>query len=283
MNSETIEPWKCYQCKRVCSGYHLYCGKCGQSWETCADPNFVPPKRGQRAVQWNYNATPADQWDSGNNWIDDQMGPVPEKASISKAKIKKEGKRCAPDKGKRIWKTHRRTTKFWTTCLAITCLFEPPMDDLFRTAVADVTDLFGSLSCGIQGRQRARSSNAIPGDSVEKTQRRIAPGCSNGHERDQREDRSGRDQNSTRCCVTAWQGSKRARGSTGRQATVALLLEELPIQVSGTMEDLYNSIHGAGESCFRASCNSPRKPHDSQGAPRILQISCGSRFQEKKP
>lgn len=98
MEMEKIEPWKCLPCKRVCSGYHLFCGKCGQSWKVCADPNFVPPKRAQRSVQWTYNST-GSQWDDGT-WTDAQWVQSPRRRQSPRQRSRKKSKGDHMDKGK---------------------------------------------------------------------------------------------------------------------------------------------------------------------------------------
>ena len=50
MKKQTQPPWKCLACKRIVSGTHDFCGKCGQSWQLCADPQFIPPLPQQRTM-----------------------------------------------------------------------------------------------------------------------------------------------------------------------------------------------------------------------------------------
>ena len=105
MDLDKVEPWKCYQCKRVCSGYHQFCGKCGQSWELCADPAFVPPKRGQRSVQWNYHSQPADQWETSDSWTDNQWIQSPRRRQSPRQRSRKKSKGEKGSKGKGLGKS----------------------------------------------------------------------------------------------------------------------------------------------------------------------------------
>ena len=56
------------------------------------------------------------------------MDPIAEKTTITKAKIPKEIQGRKRIQGQGAWKVLRRSTQFWTTCIAFTQFIKLPMD-----------------------------------------------------------------------------------------------------------------------------------------------------------
>ena len=200
------------------------------------------------------------------------MDQVPKTKAVTKAAIQKGSPGTIPKRQGQT-QTGRRPGTVWTAIAAYAAIIGTSMDDCLIASAQNAlrSCVFTGVRC--QRREGPGEADAILSCCTQEAPGRVARRCPSLDEGRLHQGRSTGDKTTPCSGIATWQGQTGNSRCTSSKAEYACGLEKFLVTIGSTMDCLYQSVHGPGETTHGAITGSTRKFGHCQGEPQQLPIS----------